>query len=216
MSSTNRGGQRRPDDFYRTPRWAVEALLNSMGALPPGVILEPGCGDGAILKVLADYDTRGANYLVGVEQNAERAHVALEHCDRLLVEDFLKADVSDVHAVAVIGNPPYRDAEAFVRQSLKAVLHGGRVHLLLRLAFLAGQRRARSGLWENLKEVRILSKRPSFTATGTDSADYAWVTWERPLPGIDTSRQVLSMWILPPEPAGAGHVSQQVVGSAHE
>jgi len=179
MSSTKRGGQRRPNDFYATPRWAIESLLADddwWGIRTP--ILEPGCGDGAILKVLKAHEY---GPLIGVEQHPGRAEQAAPHCDRLLVTDFLTGDLSGIGKIGcVIGNPPYSDAEAFVRRSLEIVDEGCDVFLLLRLAFLAGQRRERGGLWENLSSVRVLAKRPSFTGAGNDSADYAWIGWRRP------------------------------------
>ena len=61
MSSTGRqsrqpdlfgGGHRRhADDFYRTPAWTVEVLLEHVGRIH-GLVLEPGCDDGAILDAL--------------------------------------------------------------------------------------------------------------------------------------------------------------------
>ena len=45
----NQGG-RKENDFYATPSWAVESLLQVEKF--PDLIWEPACGDGAISKVL--------------------------------------------------------------------------------------------------------------------------------------------------------------------
>ena len=55
MSSTNRGAVRAPDDFYATPGWAVRAVLPHLSlSTGSGRILEPSCGEGAIVRVLLD------------------------------------------------------------------------------------------------------------------------------------------------------------------
>ncbi len=46
MSSTNRGAQRHPDDWYRTPAWAVAALIPELHfeTATPRTVLDP-CGE---------------------------------------------------------------------------------------------------------------------------------------------------------------------------
>lgn len=218
MSSTKRGGQRRPDDFYRTPRWAIDALLYTIWGVK-GPILDPGCGDGAILAALQDH---GYPDTIGVELDAGRAEAAAPFCRQLLVGDLLTLDLTHLNAGTVIGNPPYALAQEFVEHALRTVQPGGKVYMLLRLAFLAGQKRARSGLWSHLDAVHILSRRPAFTAKGTDSADYAWIVWRRPQHAQEVrwpEDKKVSLQIIHPDPQDAratGHLSQQTVTSAHE
>lgn len=52
MSSTNRGRERKLDDFYQTPHWATQLLLNYQELEEN--ILEPAVGKGKIVKVLKD------------------------------------------------------------------------------------------------------------------------------------------------------------------
>ena len=127
-----------PDDFYRTPAWAVKALIERLGAVP-GPILEPGCGDGAIF--------------LGDRLEPVRARLPCSS----------------------ISNPPFKHAVGFIQRTLEIIQPGGRAFFLLRLAFLAGQARARSGIWDDLAAVYVLPRRPSFTGRGTDSADYCWL-----------------------------------------
>ena len=195
MSSTKRGSDRHNDDFYRTPRWAVEALLDRLGDLQ-GVILEPGCGDGAILSVLRD---RGCKWLIGVEQDVERARLAsLEIVNGAVVcGDFLSPDLPGFLARAApawgppdfaVSNPPFALAQPFIERTLEVLQPRGQAWFLLRLAFLAGQKRAKSGLWRKLSGVYVLPKRPSFIGGTTDSSDYAWIEWTNevgPLPTLE-------------------------------
>ena len=44
MSSTNRGAIRHPDDFYRTPGFAVRAIKTQLDQWDSA--LDPFCGDG--------------------------------------------------------------------------------------------------------------------------------------------------------------------------
>ena len=166
-----------PDDFYRTPAWAVKALIERLGAVP-GPILEPGCGDGAILSVLEGF---GLGPLVGVETNEARAIAAdmlTQPSTAIHRLDFLGDRLEPVRArlpCSSISNPPFKHAVGFIQRTLEIIQPGGRAFFLLRLAFLAGQARARSGIWDDLAAVYVLPRRPSFTGRGTDSADYCWL-----------------------------------------
>ena len=51
MSSTNRGSERKENDFYETPISAIEPLIPYIKMLP-GPFWEPACGNGAIVKKL--------------------------------------------------------------------------------------------------------------------------------------------------------------------
>ena len=145
--------------------------------------LDVACGDGAIGAVLKGL---GAE-VTGVELDPELAAAAREKLDRVFNADFL-ADPSvadglghvDLMAAdfdAVIMNPPYKQAMEFVQRARK--LMGRRtVAALLRLSFLESQKR-RAFWQENPADVYVLSRRPSFTAGGTDSAAYAWFVWSR-------------------------------------
>ena len=73
----------------------------------------------------------------------------------------------------VITNPPFSDAEAFLRRSLELADH---VVLLLRLNFLASAKRAEL-MRERAPDVYVLPNRPSFDGKGTDSIEYAWFHW---------------------------------------
>lgn len=171
MSSTNRGSKRDPSDFYETPAWCVEALLPHLR--PFASVLDPAAGRGAILDAVraARPDVETA----GIELDAERAEVCgTKH--RTICGDALRCPwpVGDL----VLANPPFSYAIEFANVGAVGALCGmhGESAMLCRLGLLAGQRRR--DFWRSHPaDVWVLSKRPSFTGKGTDSADYCWAVW---------------------------------------
>lgn len=170
---------RHPDDFYATPRWCVESMLRSDAApVGVGVIIEPSCGDGAMLDVLRERLPFHA--IVGFDINRARVTEARRRGHSVEVADWLEAsDIGDEPAW-VVGNPPYSLAQEFVEHSLALAPPGSRVTFLFRLAFLSSQ--ARAHLYAGsagFRHLGVLGRRPSFTpGGGTDSSDYGWFTWE--------------------------------------
>jgi len=163
VSATARSTIRHPDDFYATPPWAVETLIDH---LPPrcvwggGGILVPGCGKGAILDALQRSARFGGCSLRGIELNPYRARVArVGH--QVRCADFLKS-VWTLNADMIVMNPPYKIALQFVQRSIEAVEKtSGSVHALLRLGFLASAKRR--DFWQhNPADVMVLSRRPSY------------------------------------------------------
>ncbi len=185
MSATNRGTLRRNGDYYRTPSWTVEALL-AVASLE-GPILEPGCGDGAILTALAAH---GLSPLTGIELERGLAETAARSLPtaRILWGDFLDEASDQVlgHPAIIIGNPPYTQAEAFVRRGLGLLAPAGHLYFLLRVGFLEtrGRRDLFDGRQAGFAGCYALSRRPSFTGRGTDATTYAWFHWCRCAVGV--------------------------------
>lgn len=173
MSATNRGAERAPADYYPTPTWCTRRILERLGPeLPGGQWLEPGCGDGAIIRAVKA--ARPDVKITGVDLRTERS-AALEYsADRVIYgQDLLTWEPVPYFDVA-IGNPPYRAALDFVEYSMKAAKH---VLFLLRLNWLAGAGRAEF-LRYNRPDVYVLPNRPSFAGNGrTDATEYAWFHW---------------------------------------
>lgn len=174
---------RDPDDFYPTPAGLCDAAL---AILPPGFcpdrILDPGAGAGP--WGAAARDRWGpAPYIVGSKLRTTTPPASYDYWaigDFLTDPAFAPDPVSFPPMVdLVIGNPPYKHAEAFVRRSLALTRPGGYVAFLLRLAFLEGQARG-AGLWREFPpaHVAVCSRRPSFTGNGkTDATAYAVIVW---------------------------------------
>lgn len=180
MSATGRGAERRTNDAYATPRWCVDALLDAIAGSDKlrdvgewADVLDPCCGDGAILTAITDRYSEVRPHGVDL---MERAGPSFAY-----VADWLTYEWEAEpwpQRTRIVTNPPYRLAADFVRRALMKV-HGG--WWLLRLPFL-GSDRSRRDLWPFLREVLVLTPRPSFTGGGTDATEYAWFRFE---PGDD-------------------------------
>src|SRR5262245_27832883 len=81
----------------------------------------------------------------------------------------------------VIGNPPYKHTEQFVRHGMDMLESGGYLVFLLRLNFLEGQGRGRS-FWNRYPPVKVVvsSRRVSFSGDGKSNATaYAYFVWQQ-------------------------------------
>ncbi len=201
MSAKNIKGASDPLDRYFTPAWAtdqfVEEVLRGHQVMPPlpdKRILEPGAGEGSIVR--------------GLRQAFPHAHIAAvdidpelgpwEDANESYEGDFLDIDWEALYAPQgntrklfdlVAGNPPYTLAQRFVEVGLEV---SDRVLFLTRQGFLATSKRC---FWlrdHRPTDVFILPNRPAFSTPGvpyepsnTDSADYCWVLWG---PGVEPTR----------------------------
>jgi len=128
--------KRHADDFYITPPWVVEAILPHLKT--PRVVLDIGCGKGAIGRVL-----RRAYPLArigGVEKDAERSLMAQRSgaYDSLWSADWLALTnrlnpIGEPAAAPdlIISNPPFKLALRFLETALERVRPGGEVAFLL-------------------------------------------------------------------------------------
>lgn len=152
MSATNRGSKRHPNDFYSTPIYSTESLLNVLNLNNVQSFLEPCKGDGAI------YD------LINVpEKNFAEISLGINYFN----EQYKNIDL-------IITNPPFSLAKDFL---IKSLSEAKSIFYLLRLNYLGSKDRV--SFWQNNKptHVLVLSARPSFTK-GTDATEYAWFGWD--------------------------------------
>lgn len=153
MSATNRGAKRNERDFYPTPDYTIDTLLDCL-FIPEWIrFLEPCRGNGAIYnKVKTDFKF-WAELREGV--------------------DYLDTPFEDVDLI--ITNPPFSLAQEFLDKSLE---EGKTVCYLLRLNFLGSQKRHEWWQGRTPDKLIVLSRRPSFTGKGTDATEYAWFVWD--------------------------------------
>lgn len=155
-------------DCYETPEVAVQALLR-VETLPHN-IWEPACGPGSIVRVLkaAGYDVVASD-LYGYG------------CGKAGI-DFLNGEFTQISG-AIVTNPPYQHAQAFVE---KALTLSPLVIMLMRLAFYESERR--SNILDGGKLARIhvfanrlpLMHRRGWTGKRSSSAmAFAWYVWDR-------------------------------------
>jgi len=180
--SRTRGGSEDPLNVYHTPEWVTRVLLDVVSFPGEGRILDAGCGEGAILKVLSEEIS--LERLAGIDLRQDCLD-ALRHPDLLLYQgDFLGHAGYYDH---IVMNPPYggreNTAHRFVEHALDLVPKGGLVCALLRLPwFASGEVRHGRASWlrANMpQKIYALERRPSFTGGGTDGTDYGWGVWRK-------------------------------------
>jgi hypothetical protein len=164
--------------LYETPGCAVRALLKIEPFLG-SMIWEPAAGRGAIARELRDF---------GFEVIA-RDLIAYDGADRVDGgHDFFQVKHAPAHCRAIVTNPPFKDADRFVRHALTLV---PKVVVLQRLAALEGA--GRSDLIDrHLARLYVgIERLPMMHRDGWDgpripdnAAPFAWFVFERDhLPG---------------------------------
>lgn len=156
-------------DFFPTPKWATEALIDNESF--KGDIWECACGNGAMSEVL---------------ETVSPHTFSSDLYDRGYGEpgvDFLNAEK---RVTNIITNPPYNAAESFVHNGLQ--LANKKFALLLRLAFLEGGNRQRS-IFSTSPPARVwvFSERITFYPAGAEvkgsgTTAYAWFVWDKDAP----------------------------------
>jgi hypothetical protein len=175
MTALTTGNKRAPlrdrgNDLYETPAVATEALLRVEQL--PHRLWEPAAGRGAIVRVPRDAGhTVIASDLIDYEFPLHT------------VGDFLKTTATPAECEAILTNPPFRWAEAFVAHALDL---SPLVIMLLRLAFLESERRRNILESGDLARVFVfrnrlpLMHRFGWTGPRASSATaYAWFVWDR-------------------------------------
>jgi len=180
-------------DFYPTPPSCVSAIFDDFKKRQPHFltgwwdgkfkVLDAGAGTGIWGKVLKKKFPNLQFQLWGVDiQNLPNPK---EYDYWLTNHDFLSEQghllITEDSYDMVMGNPPYKYAEEFVRKSLDLTKDGGYVIMLVRLAFLESIKRG-TGLFKEVPPlyVSVLSRRPSFHQDGkTGSLAYCVVVWKK-------------------------------------
>lgn len=169
----------RGHDLYETPDVAVRALLK-VERLPRRV-WEPACGRGAITRVLraAGHDVLATDLIDYDSPDQDRGGL-----------DFLSAEAGRLfQADAIVTNPPFKDAPAFIRQALQ---RAPLVVMLLRLSFMesddGNRRSARNDLLDGGRLARVHAFRRRLPMMHRDGWEgrkansgmaFAWFVWDR-------------------------------------
>jgi hypothetical protein len=179
VSSTGRGPRLGgKDDFFVTPAWAVRRLLEDWKP-PGGFWLEPGAGNGAIIRAVNDVRS-DVSWLAAEIREEERP--ALEALTPLVsIGDFLTGPDLPPEVIekvtVVIANPAFSIAQEVIDVS-RQLCPRAELMFLLRLNYVGSEDRAEF-MRRFPPDLRTLPNRPSFVPGGkTDSIEYAWMGWK--------------------------------------
>ncbi len=180
------GYEREGRDFYATPDWVTEALLQHVTFRT--AVWEPCCGDGAMAKILTRH-----GYAVTASDIAFRGFGKGGI-------DFLACRYMPDGCGAIVTNPPYGDTGTQKRQArspaamLALLRHAlaltasveGQLALLVRLQWVAGQRAAEMMSAAPFSALIVLTKRIRWfdMAEHTNAAQHhhAWVVFDHAYP----------------------------------
>lgn len=152
---------REKDDFYATPDWAIDALLDREMFF--GEIWEPACGDGAICKRLMK---RGYNNIY-----------ATDLVDRGWGNDHFDFMNSKRETENIITNPSFKIGTKFTLHALN--LASDKVAIFNKLSFLEGkERRDRLYSLNMLECCYVFGERVGFNGGGGMLA-FAWFVFNK-------------------------------------
>jgi hypothetical protein len=119
MSSTNRGGRRRPRDNYITPYWCIDVLCQRLVRGLYDRVIDLGAGDGRIGVAVRDAvsaNTRRPAWLIDLKQGPKLKS------SKWITGDITSDKMQDViHCeaynsnVLIVSNPPFTLAKDFVK-----------------------------------------------------------------------------------------------------
>ncbi len=102
----------------------------------------------------------------------------LEKFGNVYIDDFLNYEKDKIKKYkTIITNPPFSLAKEFLEKCFEISDEDTEIIMLLRLAYLESKKR--HDFWQKhpVKQLYVLSDRPSFTGQGTDATAYAWFVW---------------------------------------
>jgi hypothetical protein len=163
--------ERRENDHYVTPDWAIRRFLESYSPPKADRILDPCAAKGELLTTAKNY-FRSALLGACDINPAFRADLLPITDGAVVIGDFLQSVgvLNSCKFDFILTNPPYNKAEEFIKASLEVA---PTVAMLLRINFLASQKR-RDFLATTRPAIYVLPNRPSFTGAGGDMTEYAW------------------------------------------
>lgn len=171
---------RKDADFWVTPAWATEALLER--EILPKLVWEPACGNGAMAQVL-----EAASYWVYATDLHDRGY-GRGGVDFLLEQEMPQRSLG--RCEAIVTNPPFALADKFIAKA--HTLDARKICIFGPIGLLAGQARGSiyhthpwSRVWVFSRRVTLLAG--SMLAEGMTEApkdmrgtqNFAWFVWER-------------------------------------
>lgn len=169
-------------DFYETPAWATEALLDREDF--PGPILEPCCGNGAIARELEKYYNSDHIYGSDIRTDEKvwnRAQKGLDFRDRYARDTWMDTEGIGIFN-HVITNPPFYCSQDIIKSALAISKY--KVAIFNKLVLLESSRRYEFFKTTPLRTVYVFSRRVNLYRDGhpipanSGTMAFAWFVWE--------------------------------------
>jgi hypothetical protein len=164
MSQRHSGYARKERDLYETPQWVTETLLDTIDIAGP-IIWEPAAASGKMVEALT---SRGFEVFASDIDGGG--------------DDFLKSNTLPVGCRAIITNPPFNLAQAFIEHALRLTEPvSGMVAMLLRADY--DHARTRQHLFGGCDCFALklaLTRRIVWFegGPGSPSTNHAWHLWD--------------------------------------
>lgn len=187
--------QREWSQWY-TPEWLARRMVVWSGVndaiggddLDMITMLEPSCGQGAILRHVWPGVWR-----FGMDIDPENVEASRPYANQIDCGDFTNATIQNASFNFAITNPPYEKGldAAFV---LRCTELAKTTIALVRLSFLAGMKR-RENVWKHvdLTRMAVLSERPDFGGKHGAKSDYVVIELRRRAAKTNAPRSVCSV-----------------------
>lgn len=153
------------NDFYPTPRIAIDTFLNKWKPDVNSKLFEPCGGNGALIDGLT---ANGLDVVGACDINPQR--------NDIMKQDFLKLTNLPVDADTIITNPPFNLAEEFVRKSFDLGINT--VAILIKATWFSAAKR--TDLFETHRPSKKLDYtfRIDFMGKGSPVMECCWIVWE--------------------------------------
>lgn len=180
-------------DFYQTPAYVTEKLLNVEPFL--GTIWEPCSGAGAISKVLEE--AYGKERVFSSDIRTDDGVYGRKGYDFVNGFPNTRLDHFPLEVDNVITNPPFYCAKEIIENALLASRR--KVAMFLKLVFLESERRYQFFQDTPLARVHVFSKRVNLYREGkpipanSGTMAFAWFVWDK---GHEISKPPTIHWLL--------------------
>lgn len=171
--------ERVDNDYYATPKNAIEAILNKVEL--KGSILEPSAGEGHISVLLQEKYPNSEIISTDLIQRKDKFNVGLQGGVDFLSHDFGRTFDN------VITNPPFNLAQEFIEKALE--VSNDKVIMFAKIQLLEGAKRRE--LFDKFppKYIYVFSKRVNPLRNGEELDEngkpwastmcFAWFVWEK-------------------------------------
>lgn len=185
MSSTNRGKERQPNDYYSTPVPAILTFLREFEKDRQEILPLPGIDLTVLDPCAGGKPGRPCEYPDAIRQFEPwwgariRTIDIREDSPAVTHADYLNFKM-DYKPLIVMSNPPFLLARQFIDKALTDVMPGGLVIMLCRLNFFGSQKRFTWWQKQMPHFCYVHSQRMSFTEDGaTDSIENCHMVYKQ-------------------------------------